>query len=100
MPEKGEVIVKFDDVSFRHSENKPILDEVSFTVRRGSKIALMGQNGAGKSTIFHLITKELKPLEGDVHSAHNLSIAIARQVIPRDQVNLSLREFFQKSFDW
>ena len=99
MPEKGEVIVKFDDVSFRHSENKPILDEVSFTVRRGSKIALMGQNGAGKSTIFHLITKELKPLEGDVHSAHNLSIAIARQVIPRDQVNLSLREFFQKSFD-
>jgi len=99
MSGKGETIVRFDNVSFEHGVNKPILDEVSFAVRRGSKIALMGQNGAGKSTLFQLITKGLSPEDGKVHLAQNLSIAVSRQVIARDQLNLTVREFFEKSFD-
>jgi len=99
MAEKGETIVRFDEVSFEHSVNKPILDEVSFTVRRGSKITLMGQNGAGKSTLFKLITKELSPEDGDIHLAQNLSIATAHQVVPRDYLDLSVREYFEKSFN-
>ena len=51
-----EVIVKFNKVSFEWASNKPILVEADFALRRGSKITLMGQNGAGKSTIFKLIT--------------------------------------------
>ncbi len=94
----NEVIVRFEDVSFEHSVNKPILDEVSFTVRRGSKITLMGQNGAGKSTLFGLITKTISPEDGDIHLSSNLSIAVSRQVIPRDQLELTVREFFEKSF--
>lgn len=39
---------------------KWLLDETSFSVREGSKITLMGQNGAGKSTIFKMITGEYK----------------------------------------
>lgn len=58
----------------------------------------MGQNGAGKSTIFQLITKTLKPESGDIHIGKGLSIAIARQVIPRDQLDLTVREFFEKCF--
>lgn len=99
MSQKGEVIVRFDEVSFEHSVNKPILDEVSFGVRRGSKTTLMGQNGAGKSTLFHLITKSINPKEGNIHVGHNLSIALARQVIPREDLELSVRDFFQKSFE-
>jgi len=94
----GEVIVRFNNVSFEYGHNKPILDEVSFSVRRGAKITFMGQNGAGKSTIFQLITGALSPEEGDIHLAPRLSIAIASQVIPRDQMNLTVREFFEKSF--
>ena len=56
----GDTVVRFDDVSFEFGHNKPILDQVSFTVRRGTKITLMGQNGAGKSTIFGLIKGEWK----------------------------------------
>ncbi|PCI20316.1 hypothetical protein COB64_02205 [Candidatus Wolfebacteria bacterium] len=97
--QKGKVIVRFNDVSFEHSVNKPILNEVSFAVRSGSKIALMGQNGAGKSTLFHLITKELESMDGDIHMEPHLSIAIARQVIPRDQLELTVRTFFEKSFN-
>lgn len=99
MSGKGEVIVRFDDVSFKYGHNKPILDEVSFTVRRGSKIALMGQNGAGKSTIFNLITKRLEPENGEIHLSRECSISIAPQVIPRDELNLTVREFFEKCFD-
>lgn len=98
MTMRGEVIVRFEKLSFEHGPRKPILDEVDFTVRRGSKIALMGQNGAGKSTIFGLITGAHKPEEGEMHISHGLSIATARQVIPRDELALTVREFFQKVF--
>ena len=58
-------VIRFEDVSFEFGHNKPILDEVSFSVRRGTKITLMGQNGAGKSTIFGLILGAGIPWRGD-----------------------------------
>jgi ATPase subunit of ABC transporter with duplicated ATPase domains len=94
-----EVIVRFNKSSFEYGHNKPILDEADFSVRRGSKIALMGQNGAGKSTIFQIITGDLHPESGSVSVADGLTIAVARQVIPRDQLELTVREFFEKCFD-
>jgi len=94
-----EVILRFEDVSFEYGHNKSILDEVSCSVRRGSKVTIMGQNGAGKSTIFGLITHKTKPESGSIHLANNLSIAIARQVIPRDELDLTVRNFFLKAFE-
>jgi ATPase subunit of ABC transporter with duplicated ATPase domains len=93
-----ESIIRFEKVKFEYGHNKPILDEVDFSLRRGSKTTIMGQNGAGKSTIFQLITGTLKPITGAVHLAQGLTIAISRQVIPRDQLDLTVREFFQKCF--
>src|SRR5580700_8095916 len=95
---RDETIVRFEDVSHEFGANKPILDEVDFSVRRGSKITLMGQNGAGKSTIFKLITGAEKAESGDINLAPKLSIATARQVIPRSELKLTVREFFEKMF--
>ncbi|MDO8561707.1 MAG: ATP-binding cassette domain-containing protein [bacterium] len=92
-------VVRFEDVSFEYGRMKPILDGVNFSVREGAKITLMGQNGAGKSTIFGLITGANKPEAGSAHLAHGLTIASAKQVMPREEYGLSIREFFQKSFD-
>ena len=94
----NETILRFEDVSFEYGHNKPILDQVSFSVRRGTKTTIMGQNGAGKSTIFGLITKTTKPESGGVHIGNDLSIAVSRQVIPRDELDLTVKEFFQKCF--
>ncbi len=94
----GEVILRFEGVSFEYGHNKPILDEVDFTVRRGAKVTIMGQNGAGKSTIFGLITGSHRPEEGEVHISSGVTIATARQVIPRDHLDLTVRDFFSKSF--
>jgi len=97
MAQKGEVIIRFDEVSFAYG-NKRILDAVDFSVRQGAKITLMGQNGAGKSTIFNIIMGVLEPESGAAHRAKNLAIATARQTIPRDQLRLTVREFFEKCF--
>ena len=94
----NETIVKFNSVTF-HWQEKLILDEANFSVRQGSKITLMGQNGAGKSTIFELIMGNITPDSGAVNTAKNITIATAKQVIPRQDLDLSIREFFEKCFD-
>lgn len=94
----SDTILRFEDASFGFGHNKPILDEVSFSVRRGSKITLMGQNGAGKSTLLWLITGEKQTDEGRVLIEKGSTIAIARQVIPRDELELTVREFFLRVF--
>ena len=94
----GESIIRFADVSFEFGHNKPILTEVSFSIRRGAKVTLMGQNGAGKSTMFHLIAGTAKPESGEIHMAPRLTVALARQTMPREQADLTVREFFQRCF--
>ncbi|HTK33170.1 MAG TPA: ATP-binding cassette domain-containing protein [Candidatus Paceibacterota bacterium] len=103
----GDTVLRFEDVSFEHGHNHQILDEVNFTVRRGTKVTLMGQNGAGKSTIFGLIlgaehegntTEGHKPESGEIHITNGSTVATARQVIPRPDLELTVREFFAKCF--
>jgi ATP-binding cassette subfamily F protein 3 len=95
---KNETILSFNGVSYDYGPKKHLLSEVNFSVRRGMKFTLMGQNGAGKSTLFALITGSLKPEAGEILLEHGLTIATARQVIPRDELQLTVREFFQKLF--
>ena len=96
---QNETILRFEGVSFEYDRNKHILDSVDCSIRRGSKITIMGQNGAGKSTIFGLIVGAQKPESGKVVRAQNLSVAIARQVIPRNELTLTIKEFFLKVFE-
>jgi ATP-binding cassette, subfamily F, member 3 len=93
------VIMRFDNVSFAYDEKKVILEYADFSIRENTKITIMGQNGAGKSTIFKMILGELKPQVGSIHIAKDKKIAIARQVIPRDLLDLTMSEWFATAFD-
>ena len=95
---KDESILRFEKVTFGYSENEPLMTEVDFIIRRGTKTTIMGQNGAGKSTIFGLITREILPEDGMINVVNGVSIALSRQVIPRNELDLTVREFFQKCF--
>jgi len=65
MPEiKGEVT--FDHVSFYYDPEKPVLEDINFTVKPGETIALVGPTGAGKSTIVSLISRFYDPVKGRV----------------------------------
>ncbi len=94
----GEVVIRFEKVSFEYGHNKSILEAVDFSIRRGMKVTIMGQNGAGKSTIFSLITGEQVPEDGIINLAQKTTIAHSRQVIPREELSLTVREFFEKCF--
>ncbi len=91
-------LIVFSDVSFEHDATRPILRGANFVVRRGAKMTLMGQNGAGKSTIFGLISGQLHVDGGDINIQPRTTIGIARQIIPRDELPLTVREFFERCF--
>ncbi|CAM4202887.1 ABC transporter ATP-binding protein/permease [Paenibacillus alkaliterrae] len=59
--------VSFEGVSFRYEENKPnVLHDVSFHVKAGQRVALVGPTGAGKSTIVNLLMRFYEATEGAV----------------------------------
>ncbi|MFA5945400.1 MAG: ATP-binding cassette domain-containing protein [Patescibacteria group bacterium] len=94
----GDVIIRFEAVSFGYDAENMLLDEADFSVRENSKMTVMGQNGAGKSTIFKLLTGALKPDRGEIHIKQGASIAIATQVMPREKLEHTVREFFASAF--
>jgi ATP-binding cassette subfamily F protein 3 len=93
-----EVILRFDEVTFEYLAKKPVLKEASFSVRRGAKITLMGQNGAGKSTIFSLIKGEAHPKSGKISLTNNPSIGAASQTMAREHLLLSVEDYFATAF--
>jgi ATP-binding cassette subfamily F protein 3 len=94
----GDVILRFQDVSYHYDVTKPILEEASFSVRENAKLTIMGQNGAGKSTIFKLITKALKPQEGEIHMKKGVTIGIAKQVMDTADLQKTVGEYFAGAF--
>ena len=58
-------ILRLKDLSFRYEEEKAwALKEVSLSISSGEKIAVLGNNGAGKSTFFRCCNGILRPKEG------------------------------------
>jgi len=96
--DRGDVIIRFEGVTFGYDVENLLLDEADFSVRENSKMTVMGQNGAGKSTIFKLLTGVLKPDRGEIHIKQDASIAIATQVMPREKMEFTVREFFASAF--
>ena len=58
--------IKLDHVTFRYGNRKPALDDVSFIIEKGQKVALVGASGSGKSTIAKLLLKYYEPEAGDI----------------------------------
>ena len=65
-PARGDVVL--DHVSFAYPTRPQMLavDEVSFSVRAGEKVAIVGPSGAGKSTLFHLLLRFYDPTSGTI----------------------------------
>ncbi|NKE69933.1 ABC transporter ATP-binding protein [Nitrospiraceae bacterium HYJII51-Mn-bac16s-1-B09] len=63
-PIRGEV--RFREVSFHYLADQPVLQEISFAVQPGEKVALIGPSGAGKSTLIHLLHRFYDPVSGSI----------------------------------
>ncbi|ACJ30776.1 ABC transporter, transmembrane region:ABC transporter [Shewanella piezotolerans WP3] len=87
-----EGVVSFEQVSFSY-DSRPILDEVSFSVKSGQKVAIVGDSGAGKSTIVKLLFRFYDVVSGviriDGQDIRELSQDTLRQaiaIVPQDTV--------------
>jgi len=77
---KGRPILSMTDVAFTYpGATKPQLEKVSIRVSMASRIACVGANGAGKSTMIKLLTGELKPSSGQVYKHPNCKFAYVAQ---------------------
>lgn len=61
--------IMFDDVSFSYDGNEEVLSDVSFSMESGEYIALVGESGAGKSTIASLLARLYVPDSGEISAA-------------------------------
>ena len=58
--------VEIKDVTFRYGNRKPVLNNISFSIPKGHKVALVGSSGSGKSTIAKLMLKYYEPENGSI----------------------------------
>lgn len=68
----GKTIIQAENVSFGYDPQTLLIEDFSFTIQRGDKIAVVGQNGTGKSTLVKLLLGLLTPTSGTIkHSPTN-----------------------------
>jgi ATP-binding cassette, subfamily C, bacterial CydC len=67
LPVPGDFTLRFDNVSFRYGEGDPFsLEDVSFALEPGRKVAVVGPSGSGKSTLANLILRFRDPQGGEI----------------------------------
>ena len=74
----GNEVLHIENLSFSYGSRK-ILSNINFNVYAGQKIAVIGKNGAGKTTILKLINGELTPSSGNIIKGSNINIGYYRQ---------------------
>ncbi|MCX6826722.1 MAG: ABC transporter ATP-binding protein [candidate division Zixibacteria bacterium] len=62
--DKFESTLKYENVSFSYNDGTPVINDVSFEIRKGEVAALVGPSGAGKSTLFDLLPRFYDPQKG------------------------------------
>ena len=85
--------VTFDHVSFAYDDTSKVLEDVSFTISPGQRVALVGETGAGKTTIVSLISRFYDPTAGriliDDHDIHEVNLESLRS-----QMGIMLQDTF------
>ncbi len=77
-PRSGQIVAEIKEVGKAFGE-KRIFSDATFTIERGQKIALVGRNGEGKTTMARMLIGELQPTEGSIRIGANVNIGYYAQ---------------------
>ena len=77
-PRSGDVVFKGTDLTVGYPQ-KVVFRNAEIEIRRGEKVALVGRNGEGKTTLMRVIMGQLDPISGEAKVGHNVSIGYFAQ---------------------
>lgn len=77
-PRSGQVVFKTKDLVVGYG-SKIILKNLNITIERGEKVAFVGRNGEGKTTLIRILTKELSPISGEAIIGYNVDLGYYAQ---------------------
>ncbi|MBQ0150792.1 MAG: ATP-binding cassette domain-containing protein [Bacteroidales bacterium] len=77
-PRSGDVAFKANDLTVGYPQ-KVVFRNADIEIKRGEKVALVGRNGEGKTTLMRVIMGELDPISGEARAGHNVSIGYFAQ---------------------
>jgi len=93
------VVVSCKKLSFGYTDDRLLLDEAEFSIRAGSKVTIMGQNGAGKSSILKLLNGYHRPTSGNVNLALGQSVGTAQQTMAAEAREMRVDDYFAAQFE-
>lgn len=92
-------ILQFEDAEFSYPGEEPLFKDVNLGVDLESRIALVGRNGVGKTTLMKLLTGELKPTKGYIHINNRIRFAVFSQhFVDQLDLNVSPLEYFARQY--
>ncbi|HBC56234.1 MAG TPA: ABC transporter ATP-binding protein, partial [Gammaproteobacteria bacterium] len=89
----GKRVFEVEGLSYQYSDQTPLIKNFSCEVCRGDKIAIVGANGCGKSTLVKLLLKELPPSSGRIHQGTKIQLAYFDQLQQQLDENMTLLDF-------
>src|SRR5262249_33618 len=73
-PFQPKTLMEAKNLSFGFDSQNPLIQDLSLTIQAKDRIAIIGKNGRGKSTLLNLLAQELKPKTGEIRTHPNLKL--------------------------
>ena len=71
----AKIMLEVDNLSFGYTPENILFKDISFSIKRGECLGIIGKNGKGKSTLLNVLSRELKQLSGDISSHPSVEFA-------------------------
>ena len=86
-PRSGDIAYKSSGMKVGYGE-KVVFSDADIEVRRGEKVALVGRNGEGKTTLMRVIMGELQPMAGESRTGYNVNIGYYAQILYSERLTV------------